>query len=249
MYKSGLYFILYIAILFFSSLFGIGTACILLDIRHPFVVGFEDGLAGREFGYTSYDEVSLNNLLNGSSPFMLIFHFCTALIVTLIFLRAHFAKFSWGEIQKKDITSSLVRYALPFLGFTVLVHVLGSIVGLPVISPNYLHRSALGDIAINCMEWISYAIVIYGAIGNELLSAGKKTWQIVLILFCAFLLFSETADCMVSNNAGNYIYIAIITDIISFGYITWVYLRTRSLNLVTFVGLMAYIVPFTLYID
>lgn len=249
MYKSGLYYILYIAILFFSSLFGIGVACLLLDVRHPFIVGFEDGLVGREYGHTSLDEISLDAFLNGSSPFMLILHLCMALIVTLIFIRAHFAQFSWGGIKKKDIGSSLLRYALPFLAITVLVHLLGKTVGLPVISPNYQHRSALGDIAINCTEWISYAIVIYGAIGNELLSEGKKAWQIVLILFCASLFFSETADCMVSNNAGNFIYIAIITDIINFAYLTWIYLHTRSLNLVTIVGLMAYIVPFTLYID
>ncbi len=249
MFKAILYYILFLGITMLTGLIGVTAFSFLLNVKHPFVAGFEDGVNQREYHYSyntgTYDITPLEHFMNGSSIYMILFSLLLLAIVVFIFLRRKFAKLSWGDIKIEGIKKTVLITAMPLLGLNILVHAIGKICGLPVQAEEYMDRTALGDILLSDIDSITFAIVFFGAIVRELQACGKRPWVIFLTYFIMMLPFSE----IVNSDDSNYIAIAIAMDLINGFYLTWLYLRTRSLNLVCIVGILSYLMPFTFYTD
>lgn len=243
MHKAILYYILFWGITLFASLLGITAACIMLETKHPFVAGFEDGIAGKPYN-NSYNDSVLEALFNGDSLFAILFTLCIMLVVMFWFFRGNFAKLSWGNLKTKGRLKNVIILSLPLLGFKLLVDSIGNVFGIPVIAPDYQARSALGDILLNFITITTISIVLFGAIERVLLDEGKKKWVIFLTILIMNLPF---ADAVNSLPVQNYIYKAFLVDTVITIYSIWLYDRTRSLNAVIIAGCISYIMPYTFY--
>ena len=217
MFKSVLYYILMIAELC-STMFVGG---IVMGIYLAFSGKLEEGNA--------HDQASL---LKAGTPIIYVFCILAILILWFTFSKAKFSKFTLGRVNPAHKWKAMFWYTLPLLGTTMTFIAIFNFLRIDIYNKDIIPFGYMERLPMILIGSFISAYIIFGAIYEELIKCGKKTW----VSYLAVLVFSIIP--FIATTLGQsltWIIMMMIWSIVQTSLLFYIYKTTRS-TIVAFVA-------------
>lgn len=224
MLKAILYYILLIAE-FIITIFGCGIA-----------IGIYIALCMDKQDFTNKEEI-----VNKLSPMLIVIIMISMLIIWLTFHKAKFSKFTLGKVIPSQKWKAMLFTSLPIMGVTLLYYTLMNLLQIQFVPKEMEEISYINFIPFALFGSFITAYVFYGAILEELIKCGKKTWVQILTLCIMTLPFSTFS--VSRENHISWEFLAILATICIF-YSVWTYGKTRSTTILFVLYLASNLIPF-----
>lgn len=216
MFKSILYYILMIAE-FCSTMFVGGI-----------VIGIYLAVSGKLEEVNANDQASL---LKAGTPIIYIFCILAMLILWFTFSKAKFSKFTLGRVNPAYKWKAMFWYTLPLFGITLMFIALFNLLGIDIYNKDFMAFSYMERLPMILIGSFISAYIIFGAIYEELIKCGKKTWVSYLtVLVFSIIPFIATT----LGQSLTWIIMMMIWSIVQTSLLFYIYKNTRS-TIVTFV--------------
>ena len=217
MFKSVLYYILMIAELC-STMFVGG---IVMGIYLAFSGKLEEGNA--------HDQASF---LKEGAPILYVFCILAILILWFTFSKAKFSKFTLGRVNPAHKWKAMFWYTIPLLGTTMTFIALFNFLGIDIYNKDIMPFGYMERLPMILIGSFISAYIIFGAIYEELIKCGKKTW----VSYLAVLVFSIIPFIATSlGQSLTWIIMMMIWSIVQTSLLFYIYKTTRS-TIVAFVA-------------
>lgn len=214
MFKSILYYILMIAE-FCSTMFVGGI-----------VMGIYLAVSGKLEEVNANDQASF---LKAGAPIIYVFCILAILILWFTFSKAKFSKFTLGRVNPAYKWKAMFWYTLPLFGITMMFIALFNFLEIDIYFMAFSYMERLPMILIG--SFIS-TYIIFGAIHEELIKCGKKTWVSYLAVL-AFSIIPFIATTL--GQSLTWIIMMMIWSIVQTSILFYIYKTTRS-TIVVFVA-------------
>ena len=225
MLKAILYYILFIAVVGITLLFG------------GFLIGIFIAI-GADKGYL--DDRTTAALSTPSSPLIIGMVLLCMLTIWFTFRHYKFSKFSMGKVVSNSKWKAITFGSMPILGITMVYYA----------AMNLLHIDFLPEdmTGLDFIAFVPYAIfgsflaafVYFGAIQEELIRNGKKKW----VQYLTLCLMMMPTSILTGTKTGDYAFSLTIVSIIITCYCCWYYEKTRSTIVLFACYLISNLVPF-----
>ncbi len=217
MFKSVLYYILMIAE-FCSTMFVGGI-----------VIGIYLAVSGKLEEVNANDQASF---LKAGIPILYVFCILAMLILWFTFSKAKFSKFTLGRVNPAYKWKAMFWYTLPLFGITLMFIALFNLLGIDIYNKEIMPLDYIGMLPMILISSFISAYIIFGAIYEELIKCGKKTWVSYLtILVFSIIPFIATT----LGQSLTWIIMMMIWSIVQTSLLFYIYKTTRS-TIVTFVA-------------
>lgn len=217
MFKSILYYILMIAE-FCSTMFVGGI-----------VIGIYLAVSGKLEEVNANDQASL---LKAGTPIIYVFCILVMLILWFTFSKAKFSKFTLGRVNPAYKWKAMFWYTLPLFGITLMFIALFNLLGIKIYNKEIMPLDYIGMLPMILISSFISAYIIFGAIYEELIKCGKKTWVSYLtVLVFSIIPFIATTLCQ----SLTWIIMMMIWSIVQTSLLFYIYKTTRS-TIVVFVA-------------
>ena len=217
MFKSILYYILMIAE-FCSTMFVGGI-----------VIGIYLAVSGKLEEVNANDQASF---LKAGTPIIYVFCTLAILILWFTFSKAKFSKFTLGRVNPAYKWKAMFWYTLPLFGITLMFIALFNLLGIKIYNKEIMPLDYIGMLPMILISSFISAYIIFGAIYEELIKCGKKTWVSYLtVLVFSIIPFIATT----LGQSLTWIIMMMIWSIVQTSLLFYIYKTTRS-TIVTFVA-------------
>lgn len=217
MFKSILYYILMIAE-FCSTMFVGGI-----------VIGIYLAVSGKLEEVNANDQASL---LKAGTPIIYVFCILAILILWFTFSKAKFSKFTLGRVNPAYKWKAMFWYTLPLFGITLMFIALFNLLDIKIYNKEIMPFDYIGMLPMILIGSFISAYIIFGAIHEELIKCGKKTWVSYLtVLVFSIIPFIATT----LGQSLTWIIMMMIWSIVQTSLLFYIYKTTRS-TIVTFVA-------------
>lgn len=217
MFKSILYYILMIAE-FCSTMFVGGI-----------VIGIYLAVSGKLEEVNANDQASF---LEAGTPIIYVFCILAILILWFTFSKAKFSKFTLGRVNPAYKWKAMFYYTLPLFGITLMFIALFNLLGIKIYNKEIMPLDYIGMLPMILISSFISAYIIFGAIYEELIKCGKKTWVSYLtVLVFSIIPFIATTP----GQSLTWIIMMMIWSIVQTSLLFYIYKTTRS-TIVTFVA-------------
>lgn len=217
MFKSILYYILMIAE-FCSTMFVGGI-----------VIGIYLAVSGKLEEVNANDQASL---LKAGTPIIYVFCILAILILWFTFSKAKFSKFTLGRVNPAYKWKAMFYYTLPLFGITLMFISLFNLLDIKIYNKEIMPLDYIGMLPMILIGSFISAYIIFGAIYEELIKCGKKTWVSYLtVLVFSIIPFIATT----LGQSLTWIIMMMIWSIVQTSLLFYIYKNTRS-TIVTFVA-------------
>lgn len=217
MFKSILYYILMIAE-FCSTMFVGGI-----------VIGIYLAVSGKLEEVNANDQASF---LKAGTPIIYVFCILAMLISWFTFSKAKFSKFTLGRVNPAYKWKAMFWYTLPLFGITLMFIALFNLLGIKIYNKEIMPLDYIGMLPMILISSFISAYIIFGAIYEELIKCGKKTWVSYLtVLVFSIIPFIATT----LGQSLTWIIMMMIWSIVQTSLLFYIYKTTRS-TIVTFVA-------------
>lgn len=217
MFKSILYYILMIAE-FCSTMFVGGI-----------VIGIYLAVSGKLEEVNANDQASL---LEAGTPIIYVLCILAILILWFTFSKAKFSKFTLGRVNPAYKWKAMFWYTLPLFGITLMFIALFNLLGIKIYNKEIMPLDYIGMLPMILISSFISAYIIFGAIYEELIKCGKKTWVSYLtVLVFSIIPFIATT----LGQSLTWIIMMMIWSIVQTSLLFYIYKTTRS-TIVTFVA-------------
>ena len=217
MFKSILYYILMIAE-FCSTMFVGGI-----------VIGIYLAVSGK------LEEVNVNDqasFLKAGTPIIYVCCILAILILWFTISKAKFSKFTLGRVNPAYKWKAMFWYTLPLFGITLMFIALFNLLGIKIYNKEIMPLDYIGMLPMILISSFISAYIIFGAIYEELIKCGKKTWVSYLtVLVFSIIPFIATT----LGQSLTWIIMMMIWSIVQTSILFYIYKTTRS-TIVTFVA-------------
>ena len=115
-------------------------------------------------------------------PFIIVIGFLGILIVWFTFGHYKFSKFSLGKVIPAAKWKAMTICTMPILGFTMVFYSIMNLFHLDFLPKQMMDISYLGFLPFNINGSFISAYIFFGAIQEELIRCGKKSWVQLLTL-------------------------------------------------------------------
>ena len=217
MFKSVLYYILMIAELC-STMFVGGI-----------VIGIYLAVSGK------LEEVNANDqaaLITAGTPILYVFCILAIFILWFTFSKAKFSKFTLGRVNPAHKWKAMFWYTLPLLGTTMTFIAIFNFLRIDIYNKDIIPFGYMERLPMILIGSFISAYIIFGAIYEELIKCGKKTW----VSYLAVLVFSIIP--FIATTLGQsltWIIMMMIWSIVQTSLLFYIYKTTRS-TIVAFVA-------------
>ena len=217
MFKSILYYILMIAE-FCSTMFVGGI-----------VIGIYLAVSGKLEEVNDNDQASF---LKSETPILYVFCILALLILWFTFSMAKFSKFTLGRVNPVYKWKAMFWYTLPLFGITLIFIALFNLLGIDIYNKDFMAFSYMERLPMILIGSFISAYIIFGAIYEELIKCGKKTWvsYLTVLVFSIIPFFASTL-----GQSLTWIIMMMIWSIVQTSLLFYIYKTTRS-TIVTFVA-------------
>lgn len=217
MFKSILYYILMIAE-FCSTMFVGGI-----------VIGIYLAVSGKLEEVNANDQASF---FKAGTPIIYVFCILAILILWFTFSKAKFSKFTLGRVNPAYKWKAMFWYTLPLFGITLMFIALFNLLGIKIYNKEIMPFDYIGMLPMILIGSFISAYIIFGAIYEELIKCGKKTWVSYLtVLVFSIIPFIATTP----GQSLTWIIMMMIWSIVQTSLLFYIYKTTRS-TIVTFVA-------------
>lgn len=217
MFKSILYYILMIAE-FCSTMFVGGI-----------VIGIYLAVSGKLEEVNANDQASL---LKAGTLIIYVFCILAILILWFTFSKAKFSKFTLGRVNPAYKWKAMFWYTLPLFGISLMFIALFNLLGIKIYNKEIMPLDYIGMLPMILISSFISAYIIFGAIYEELIKCGKKTWVSYLtVLVFSIIPFIATT----LGQSLTWIIMMMIWSIVQTSLLFYIYKNTRS-TIVTFVA-------------
>lgn len=217
MFKSILYYILMIAE-FCSTMFVGGI-----------VIGIYLAVSGKLEEVNANDQASF---LKAGTPIIYVFCIFAILILWFTFSKAKFSKFTLGRVNPAYKWKAMFYYTLPLFGISLMFIALFNLLGIKIYNKEIMPLDYIGMLPMILISSFISAYIIFGAIYEELIKCGKKTWVSYLtVLVFSIIPFIATT----LGQSLTWIIMMMIWSIVQTSLLFYIYKTTRS-TIVTFVA-------------
>lgn len=217
MFKSVLYYILMIAELC-STMFVGG---IVMGIYLAFSGKLEEGNAHNQASF-----------LKEGAPIIYVFCILAMLILWFTFSKAKFSKFTLGRVNPAYKWKAMFWYTLPLFGITLMFIALFNLLDIKIYNKEIMPFDYIGMLPMILIGSFISAYIIFGAIYEELIKCGKKTWVSYLtVLVFSIIPFIATT----LGQSLTWIIMMMIWSIVQTSLLFYIYKTTRS-TIVAFVA-------------
>ena len=217
MFKSILYYILMIAE-FCSTMFVGGI-----------VIGIYLAVSGKLEEVNANDQASF---LKAGTPIIYVFCILHIFFLWFTFSKAKFSKFTLGRVNPAYKWKAMFWYTLPLFGITLMFIALFNLLGIKIYNKEIMPLDYIGMLPMILISSFISAYIIFGAIYEELIKCGKKTWVSYLtVLVFSIIPFIATT----LGQSLTWIIMMMIWSIVQTSLLFYIYKTTRS-TIVTFVA-------------
>ena len=226
MFKSILYYILMIAE-FCSTMFVGGI-----------VMGIYLAVSGKMEEDNAIDQASI---LETGAPILYVFCILALLILWFTFSKAKFSKFTLGRVNPAHKWKAMFWYTLPLLGTTMTFIALFNLLGIKVYNKDIMPYDYIERLPMILIGSFISAYIIFGAIYEELIKCGKKTW----VSYLAVLVFSIIPFFFTTtlSQSLTWIIMMMIWSIVQTSLLFYIYKITRSTILAFVACIICNLVP------
>ena len=217
MFKSILYYILMIAE-FCSTMFVGGI-----------VIGIYLAVSGKLEEVNANDQASI---LKAGAPIIYVFCILAILILWFTFSKAKFSKFTLGRVNPAYKWKAMFWYTLPLFGITLMFISLFNLLDIKIYNKEIMPLDYIGMLPMILISSFISAYIIFGAIYEELIKCGKKTWVSYLAVL-AFSIIPFIATTL--GQSLTWIIMMMIWSIVQTSILFYIYKTTRS-TIVVFVA-------------
>ena len=217
MFKSILYYILMIAEIC-STMFVGGI-----------VMGIYFASSGKLEEVNANDQASF---LKAGTPIIYVFSILAILILWFTFSMAKFSKFTLGRVNPAYKWKAMFYYTLPLFGITLMFIALFNLLDIKIYNKEIMPLDYIGMLPMILIGSFISAYIIFGAIYEELIKCGKKTWVSYLAVL-AFSIIPFIATTL--GQSLTWIIMMMIWSIVQTSILFYIYKTTRS-TIVVFVA-------------
>ena len=147
------------------------------------------------------------------------------------FSKAKFSKFTLGRVNPAYKWKAMFWYTLPLFGITLMFIALFNLLDIKIYNKEIMPFDYIGMLPMILIGSFISAYIIFGAIYEELIKCGKKTW----VSYLTVLVFSIIPFIATTVGQSLTWIIMMIWSIVQTSLLFYIYKNTRS-TIVTFVA-------------
>ena len=205
-----------------------------------FLGGFLVGLYMAMNMHSGSHSQQIGALKESVYPFIIVIGFLGVLIVWFTFGLYKFSRFSLGKVIPAAKWKAMTICTMPILGFTMIFYSIMNLFHLDFLPKQMMDISYLGFLPFNINGSFISAYIFFGAIQEELIRCGKKSWVQLLTLSIMML----PASMMSVTPSGDINVDLTVLGFITLCYCSWIYGKTRSTIILFVLYFVSNLVPF-----